>query len=167
MLYLLDANVLITAANSYYDLGRVPEFWTWLHHQGTSGNIKIPLEMYEEVLEGRKEGDVLLDWVKEDVTRKALVFEEKCNADLVRRVVGYGYANNLTDDEVEKLGRDPFLISYGLDQVNRCVVTTEVSKPSKTRHNRHVPDVCTTLKVNCCGPWELNTHLGFTTAWNT
>jgi len=114
VLYLLDANILITAANTYYDIGRVPEFWTWLQHQGTSGNIKIPLEMYEEVLEGRKEDDPLLDWLKNDGIRTALLFAEKCDANLVRRVVREGYANDLTDDEVEKLGRDPFLISYGL-----------------------------------------------------
>ncbi|MGA7218513.1 MAG: DUF4411 family protein, partial [Candidatus Sulfotelmatobacter sp.] len=52
MLYLLDANILITAANTYYSISRVPEFWSWLQHQGASGQIKIPLEMYEEVLEG-------------------------------------------------------------------------------------------------------------------
>ncbi|MGC2371878.1 MAG: DUF4411 family protein, partial [Candidatus Sulfotelmatobacter sp.] len=64
MLYLLDANILITAANTYYGISRVPEFWSWLQHQGTSGHIKIPVEMYEEVLEGRKDDDELLDWVK-------------------------------------------------------------------------------------------------------
>ncbi len=167
MLYLLDANILITAANTYYDIGRVPEFWTWLQHQGTSGNIKIPLEMYEEVLEGRKEDDPLLDWLKNDGIRTALLFAEKCDANLVRRVVREGYANDLTDDEVEKLGRDPFLISYGLDQGNRCIATTEVSRPSRIRHNRHIPDVCAALKVNCCGPWELNKQLGFKTGWKT
>lgn len=167
MLYLLDANILITAANTYYDLGRVPEFWSWMQHQGASGKIKIPLEMYEEVLEGRKEGDPLLDWVKNDTNRTSLLFDEKCDPDRVRRVVRDGYAKDLTDDEVEKLGRDPFLISYGLDDGNRCIVTTEVSKPSKIRHNRHVPDVCVTLKVNCFGPWDLNKHLGFKTGWKT
>ena len=35
MLYLLDANILITAANTYYGISRVPEFWSWLQHQGT------------------------------------------------------------------------------------------------------------------------------------
>ena len=123
--------------------------------------------MYEEVLEGRKEGDELLDWVKKDATRGALLLDEASNADLVRQVVREGYANDLTDDEVEKIGRDPFLISYGLVDGNRCIVTTEVSRPSRIRHNRHIPDVCTTLKVNCCGPWDLNKHLGFKTGWKT
>jgi hypothetical protein len=54
MLYLLDANILITAANTYYGITRVPEFWSWLQHQETSGRIKIPVEMYEEVLEAAR-----------------------------------------------------------------------------------------------------------------
>lgn len=90
MLYLLDANILITAANTYYGITRVPEFWSWLEHQGSSGYIKIPLEIYEEVLEGRKEGDELLDWVKRDAIRKTLLFDEASNADLVRKVVREG-----------------------------------------------------------------------------
>lgn len=166
MLYLLDANILITAANTYYGIARVPEFWSWLHHQGTSGHVKIPLEMYEEVLEGRKEKDELLDWAKDDATRSALLFDEVPRPDLVQRAVREGYGNDLTDDEVEKIGRDPFLVAYCLvDVVGRCVVTTEVSKPSKQRHNRHVPDVCQSLGVNCCGPWDLNRQLGFKTGW--
>lgn len=165
MIYLLDANILIAAANTYYGISRVPEFWSWLQHQGTSGRIKIPIEMYEEVLEGRKEDDELLDWVKNDANRKALLFDEASKPDLVQRVVKDGYAGDLTDDEVEKLGRDPFLISYGLVDSSRCIATTEVSKPTKTRHNRHVPDVCATLKVSCCGPWDLNKLLGFKTGW--
>lgn len=165
MIYLLDANILITAANTYYGISSVPEFWSWLQYQGMSGRIKIPIEMYEEVLEGRKEDDELLDWVKNDTNREALVLDEASKPDLVRRVVKEGYASDLTDDEVEKLGRDPFLISYGLVENNRCIATTEVSKPTKTRHNRHIPDVCVALKVGCCGPWDLNKHLGFKTGW--
>jgi hypothetical protein len=166
VLYLLDANILISAANTYYGISQVPEFWTWLLHQAESSVIKIPLEMYEEVIEGRKQGDELLGWIKNDVHRAALVFDEPCRIELVRRVVEEGYGDDLADDEVEKIGRDPFLISYGLIDPERCIVTTEISKPSKTRHNRHVPNVCETLKVKCCGPWDLNRQLGFKTGWN-
>jgi hypothetical protein len=165
VLYLLDANILITAANTYYGISRVPEFWSWLHHQAASGHVTLPIEMYEEVLEGRQEDDELLDWVKDDKNRPALVLDEMSNPELVRRVVVEGYANDLADDEVEKIGRDPFLIAYAFGNPERCIVTTEVSKPKKQRHNRHVPDVCQSLKVSCCGPWELNDKLGFKTGW--
>ncbi|MGA7136582.1 MAG: DUF4411 family protein [Terriglobales bacterium] len=165
MLYLLDANILIAAANTYYGISRVPEFWGWLQHQAASGHVKLPIEMYEEVLEGRQKDDELLDWVKDDKNRPALILDEMLNPELVRRVVAEGYANDLADDEVEKIGRDPFLIAYAFGNAERCIVTTEVSKPRKQRHNRHVPDVCQSLKVSCCGPWELNEKLGFKTGW--
>lgn len=165
MLYLLDANILITAASTYYGLKRVPEFWAWLQYQAASGRVKIPTEMYEEVLEGRKEKDELLDWIKDDKNKAAIILDEAPKPELVRRVVAEGYANDLTDDEVERIGRDPFLISYAFGDGERCIVTNEVSKPTKKRHNRHVPDVCETLKVSWCGPWQLNEKLGFTTGW--
>ena len=50
MLYLLDANVLIDANRDYYPIARVPEFWDWLLEMGRLGRIKIPLEIYEEVI---------------------------------------------------------------------------------------------------------------------
>jgi hypothetical protein len=52
MLYLLDANVLITASNLYYPVDAVPEFWAWLAHNGAAGNVKMPLETFEEVKDG-------------------------------------------------------------------------------------------------------------------
>ena len=164
MLYLLDANILITAHSSYYPIDQVPEFWSWLQHQAASGYVKIPLEVMEEVLEGRN--DPLLDWISHDENKDALLLGETVDGALVQRVVSTGYANDLTDDEVEKLGRDPFLIAYALsDPSERCVVTTEVSRPSARRQNRRIPDVCRLLGVQCCGPFVLNRDLGFHTAW--
>jgi Domain of unknown function (DUF4411) len=49
VLYRSDANVLITASNTYYPIDQVPEFWAWLKHQGKLGNIKLPVEMLEEI----------------------------------------------------------------------------------------------------------------------
>jgi Domain of unknown function (DUF4411) len=119
----------------------------------------------EEVLEGRKEDDELLDWAKDDKHRSVLVLDEAPQPHLVGRVVAEGYADDLTDDQIDKLGRDPFLIAYAFGNNGRCIATTEVSKPKKQRHNRHVPDVCQSLKVLWCGPWELNQKLGFKTGW--
>jgi hypothetical protein len=140
MLYLLDANVLITASNSYYPIDQVPEFWSWLQHQASSGNVKVPREVLDEVREGRKENDRLLDWISEDDNADALLLEEAADAALVQQVVSIGYGADLTDDEVEKIGRDPFLIAYALSNPPaRCVVTIEVSRPSAQRQNRRNP----------------------------
>lgn len=166
MLYLLDANVLITANSTYYPIDQVPEFWSWIHHQGSAGNVKLPREIMEEVKAGRKDKDPLIDWLSEPEIEAALLLEEVVDIDLVQHVVSNGYASDLADDEVDKIGRDPFLIAYALAaSADRIVVTIEVSKPSATRQNRKIPDVCQTLGVQSCGPFTLNRVLGFRTGW--
>jgi hypothetical protein len=166
MLYLLDANTLITAHNTYYPIDRVPEFWEWLEHQAESGLVKVPQEMHEEILEGRDD-DLLLKWIKVDTHHEALVLKEVVDPKIVQTVVYKGYATDLTDVEIEKLGRDPFLIAYALAGNERCVITTENSKPSRKRQNRQIPDVCGSLKVLCEGPFYLYKLLGFQTSWKT
>ena len=64
MLYLFDANVLITASNTYYPIDQIPEFWEWLQFQGQAGKIKLPVEIMEEILAGKKDDDPLLAWMK-------------------------------------------------------------------------------------------------------
>ena len=165
MLYLFDANVLITASNSYYPVDQIPEYWAWVRHQGKLGNIKLPLEILEEILAGRKKDDLLLDWIKEKENQEALKLHEASDPALVQKVVCDGYAPDLTDDELEEIGRDPFLIAYCMAAPNRCVVTTEASKPNKKRQNRRIPDVCDYLSVVWCNPFQVNRVLGFHTAW--
>ena len=84
MLYLLDANVLITAHNTYYPIDRVPEFWAWLNYQGQCGRIKIPREMVEEALGGTKQDDLLLQWLKAKTNRGVLELDESADATLVQ-----------------------------------------------------------------------------------
>lgn len=164
MLYLLDANVLITAHNTYYSIEQVPEFWDWLRHQGESGHLKMPLEIIEEVKAG-KDDDPLLDWIKDEVNFNALKLDEAVDSAILQRVVSEGYAPDLTDDELEFIGFDPFLAAYGLAYPERTVVTTEVSSPKKIRKNRKLPDVCATFAVPCINTFDMTRRLGFKTGW--
>jgi len=168
MLYLLDANVVITAHNSYYPIDGVPEFWTWLVHKGNAGDLKMPRENYEEIKDGSKDGekDLLFSWITADDVKAALLFDEDVDPNLVAQVINDGYAPDLTDDEVLQLGRDPFLIAYALESpADRCVVTTEVSSPRKQRQNRRIPDVCATMGIICCHTFNMTKTLGFKTGW--
>ena len=159
MLYLLDANVLITSKRTYYPLERVPEFWDWLVECGNRLQVKIPVEMYEEIDQG---DDDLRRWLRGN--RDALVLDEEIDADLVEIVTTRGYARDLDDEELERVGADPFLIAHAYrDRERRIVVTAEVTKPSLRRANRRIPDVCRDLDVHCCTAFEFNEALDFTT----
>lgn len=170
MLYLLDANTLIDAKRDYYPVERVPEFWEWLVFCGIQGNIKIPIEVYEEFSDTKdKDGqkDELAIWSEQPEVKKALLLNEEAEQDLVARITYGGYVANPSDDEIIKIGRDPFLLSYALkDLENRCVVSTEVSKPKKIGANRKVPDVCNDFKIRCINNFQMLRELNFSTGWN-
>ena len=164
MLRLLDANVLITANNSYYPIDMVPEFWSWLAYYGEAGEIRMPIETFEEVAGGSWREDPLKEWLHEHKT--AILLDEEVDQALVRRVIVRGYAPDLNDVELEELGRDPFLIAYVLARpADRLVVTTEVSAPAKQRANRKIPDVCDTLGVTSCNTFAMLRELNFSTGW--
>ena len=163
MIYLLDANVLIDANRDYYRIGSVDEFWEWLVHHGEQGSIKIPIEIYEEIKGGT---DDLASWAKESETEAALKLEEDVDIALVRKVIEQGYAEDLSDIEIEKMGRDPFFIAYALvNPAERIIVTTENSKPSKQRANKHIPDVSKQFGIQSINTYELTKLLRFSTKW--
>jgi hypothetical protein len=142
---------------------RVPEFWEWLEYHGEKGQVKVPVEVLEEVKDGE---DSVARWVRTSRVRDQLILGEEVDRDIVTAVVTAGYAADLTDDEILKVGRDPFLVAYGfVGHPERCIVTTEVSRPSRQRANRHIPDVCRDLGVPCCNTFELTRALDFSTRW--
>jgi hypothetical protein len=159
--YLLDSNVLIDADRDYYPIDRFPEFWEWLLHQAAQGLLKVPVEAFEEIKDGKGR---LVEWIKE---HKAVLLEEtELEAGPVSRVVEDGYAPNLTEDELEKLKADPFIVAYGVALPGQVtVVTMERSKPKRQRANRHIPDVCSDLQVPCIDTYELLRRLDFRTDW--
>ena len=168
VVYLLDANVLITADRTYYPMTRVPEFWQWLLYQAESGRAKIPREILEEVLRGKQPGrsDPLLDWIHSDNVKSSLLLPGEPIMTLVRRVVEEGYGRELTEDEVQRIGRDPFLVAYALeDPSRRRIVTAEVSKPSRERANRKIPDVAGDFGILTGDPFEFTHELDFRTDW--
>ena len=128
--------------------------------RATKQLVKIPLAMYEEIIAGRE--DDLTRWLKDN--REALLLDETVAKTLVARVTDHGYVSDLTGEELERVGRDPFLIAYALrNPAQRTVVTTEVSKPTKQRANRHIPDVCDDLHVFHCNTYQFIAALDFTT----
>lgn len=163
-LYLLDANVLIEAHNKYYPVDMVPEFWDWLLHCAENGLVAMPLETFEEVRGGDDaKKDLLNQWLHRPDVEGTLILPEDADPEALRFVMD-AYAPDLDDTEIEQIGRDPFLISYGLVE-GRCIVSNEVSKPSKQRANKKVPDVCRSVGVRCCDTFSMLRALEFSTAW--
>ena len=109
MLFLLDANVLITAHNDYYPVNRVPEFWDWLLHYAQEGHVKMPLEMFEEIKDGTgdPDKDLLFGWVK-DQHVKDLSYQE---------------GNHGTNDDPQSLSEDsPERVISMFNSISDCEI---------------------------------------------
>lgn len=164
MLYLLDADTLIRADRTYYPLKRFPVFWVWLLHHAGAGNIKVPQEQYEEVVVGKGE---LVNWLCEKSNKDALLLPGVVNPELVTRATEEGYAPDLNEAELVTVGKDPFLIAYGLVSIaDRTIVSFETSAPRKQRANRKIPDVCADFGLKCITLFDLIDTLDFTTNWS-
>jgi hypothetical protein len=157
-LYLLDANVLIRAHEDYYPVDRIPPFWAWLLDQARSNAIKMPRVIFDEVT---PPPGPFATWLTQKDVREALTLNENIPVSVIRHVIDIGYAPDLTDVEVDEIGKDPFLIASALSGTERVVVTVEVSKPSKKRQNRKLPDVCQTFGIKSINPFELYRLLKF------
>jgi hypothetical protein len=161
MVYLIDANVLISAQELHYPLHRVPQFWMWLLKMADSGTIKMPFEIYNEIAVST--GD-LKDWLTTADHSKKLTLSGQVDGAILQRVINEGYAPDLTDSELEQIGQDPFLVAYAIPfGADVTVVTREVARPSKKRQNRKVPDICKYFDARCITDFQLFHELDFKT----
>jgi len=172
LIFLLDASVLINAHQRYYSFDAVPQFWPWLVYMGSEGKVKIVQEVYDEIVSNQDKDkdknikDHLSVWAKEEETKKALLFAEEVDVALVQKVTNVGYAPDLTDIEIEKIGRDPFLIAHALkDNGNRVIVTDETPRPNKKRANRKIPNVCDDFSIKNINSFRFFKDLNFSTNW--
>jgi hypothetical protein len=160
-MFLIDANVLITAKNTYYPLEHIPQFWDWLINKGYEGEIKMPREIYDEVA---NYSDDLADWIKGEDAKSALLLEEDADLRLVQQALRHGYQSNdakFTDSELIKVGRDAFLVGYGLADNKRTIVTKEVTKRTRRLGSTRLPDACDDCAVSWCDDFTMYRALDF------
>jgi len=160
-MYLIDANVLITAKNQYYPLDRIPQFWEWLIEMGGADEIKIPREIHDEVSQG---DDPLAVWARSDDAKHALLLDEDPDPKLVQRALADGYQSghaNFTDGELNKIGRDAFLVAYALADPSRVIVTKETTKRTQRLGNTKLPDACHDCGIKCYVDFRMYHELDF------
>lgn len=160
-MHLLDANVLIRADADFYALDRIPQFWEWLMEKGGNGDIKIPPEISDEIAAGT---GALADWVADNDVKDALLLDETPDPALVQQALDNGYQAqhvNFNDGELLKIGRDAFLVAYGLADAERVIVTREVSKRTKRLGASKLPDACDDCGVSWTTDYEMYRLLDF------
>ena len=141
MIYFLDTNVLIDADQLHFSIRERQDYWNWLLSLGKKGQLKIPESVYDEV----KDKD-LVGWLEEHKT-VFLCRTEECLIALPKVAQGYGDPL-LSEEELEMLGADPFIIAHAI-VAGGTVVTHEKPTNATIPKNKKIPSVCQALNVPC------------------
>ena len=123
-----------------------------------AARVKMPVEIYDEAAGSP---DLLGHWLRRPEVRRAIVLGEPTDMAFVQLVIANGYASDLSDVEIMKFGRDPFLVAATEGLPDRVVVTREVARPAAQRANRKLPGVCATIGVRCINDFQLWWSLDF------
>ncbi len=161
MQYLLDASSVIDANAGFMNVNRVPEFWNWLEYYSDQDKIKIPQLIYNEIARGHK--DELTDWINQDRIRSKVVLDEDFDLDNFHEVLRLGYGKDLTEVEIEALGRDPVLLVHAYKNDDRIIVTAEKSNKDLKRGKTKIPNACKALGIMTCDIIKVIRDLDFST----
>ena len=145
MAYLLDANTLIEAKNTWYAFDLCPGFWSWIEDAHNSGQVFSTAGIRKELLNGN---DQLAAWAKQ---RPAGFFLPDDAASLAEmpNVSTWVTSQNFQPDAIRQFmsGADPFLVAYAKAH-GHTVVTHERHQPGQ-RNRVKIPTVCAALGVAC------------------
>lgn len=146
--FLLDADTLITAKNSYYSFGLCPGFWKSLIHAHQDADIRLLDRVQIELLAGN---DDLEEWIRNDVPPTFILGTDA--PDVISAYADVmGWVNGRTQYREQARngfanGADGWLAAYAVAR-GGIVVTHEQSRPeAKTRVP--LPDVCSAFDVTC------------------
>lgn len=158
MQWLLDANVFITAKNTYYGFDLVPAFWSWLEVQSAAGAIASTDLVYGELANG---DDELARWVR---PRRDLIFQLDSSSSAVAAHVATlgawaqkaGYKQHVIEDFMDCA--DPFLV--GVATVSGYTVVTQETPAGAKRKKIKIPDACARLGAPFENTFDMMRSLG-------
>lgn len=149
-MYLLDANIFITAKNLHYGFDFVPAFWDWLEQGHNAGILCSTDQVRKELM---RIGDELSMWTQ---GRESLFLKpDETIIPGLRRLAMWARSGRFTPAAADEFLRtaDFELVAYAHAH-DHTVVTHERPNPfSKKRI--HIPDACEELGGRWISPYQM------------
>jgi hypothetical protein len=155
--HIVDANVLLEAANVYYTFKRVPGFWSWMEQSINAGSIRSVSLIQAEVEHPQE----LVDWLDDrladgifiDVSAPGIQAE-------YRKLVNWLVARPFGPEHIAKFlnGADPWIIASA--KVMGATVCTQEQLIGPGSRKIKIPNVCREWGVDYCNTFEMLDALG-------
>lgn len=154
-LFLLDANVLMTAARLYYAFDIVPTFWSSLNSKAGTGNLRSIDRVQDEINRG---DDELVTWANAAFLDYFVKTDTQDVLQAYARIIGWSqeqhhYSSALLQSFARFEHADPWLVAYAITH-NAVVVTLELPNPA-TRKKIPLPLVCEAFGVSWLNTFDM------------
>lgn len=157
--FIVDSNVFLEAANTYYAFDRVPGFWSWLSTVMSDQQVRT-IEPVRDEINYPKE---LVDWLDEQASRGVMIdiSDPSVQAeykDVVSWVIQQSYGPQHVTAFLDKA--DPWVIACA--KTHGFVVVTQEQLAGPGTKKIKIPNVCNALGVDCCSTFEMLSELNAT-----
>lgn len=151
MKYLLDANTLIEAKNTYYRFSFCRGYWDWVSKKNESDTLFIIDKIKSELMNGN---DELAAWIR--VSPANLVIKPSIRLSTSLSLVAQWVSSQKYTEPARAVffsSADYYLIAYA-HSLGYTVVTREKSQPNGISRVK-IPDVCIAIGVGVINPFQL------------
>lgn len=152
-IFLLDANVLMTAHRSYYAFDLCPGFWESVKAGNAAGRVFSTQRVLTEI---RKGNDVLVDWVNGELPDTFFLDDSSSLvASEYSPMMAWVASGGFQPAAVSKFATDAdgWLVATA-KQADHCLVTHEV-RAEGARARVPMPNVCEAFGVDYCNTFEM------------
>ena len=161
--YVLDANVFMTAHHDYYAPDLCPGFWECLEHYSRAGRLSSIDRVRSEILSP----DKLVEWIKQapsDLFRSSAQHEVvKVFSQMQTWVQGNAQFLSQAKDEFARVA-DGWLAAYA--KVHGAIVVTQEVFDPNVRKRAPLPNVCKKFDVTHQNMFEMLRELGVRFDWS-
>jgi hypothetical protein len=157
MMYLLDANILMSAADSHYPIEVVPGFWREVLELLDSNQARIHRSVYDELVQYRQKW--LYGWVKDNIHDAHILDLDKEQLIKLALVTGWVQHERQPPYRQENLskflsGADPQIIAAAMS-IEAVIVTYEKGTSNPKSRKVKIPDVASHFGVSCMSPIDM------------
>lgn len=159
--YVIDANIFMQAARTYYSFDFAQPFWDALVEFGNENKIVSIDKVFQEIKEG---DDLLKEWaIKEfanyfDTTETSSIVQ--CYADLVQWADSQSQYTRIAKDEfMDESNADAWVLAYA--KVNNCMLVTSEIANLDSKKRIPIPNVCEAFGIPFCDTFTMLKDLNF------
>lgn len=156
-MYLIDANILMTAADYHYPGDVAPGFWTQILDLLAAGDAQVPRSVYKELI--AYQAKWVTSWTKNNITGDFILEEDLVQIQKLAEIADW--VTNIRQPPFKASNRDHFLngadprIIAAAAVTDATIVTYEKRAGGTTSQKAKIPDIAEHFRVPCITPVEM------------